>query len=378
MKTILLFIFLLGCGLNESLVNSIGEQAKDVIDKAKSQGGQKGIQTLNDEIEDLEEKIDKKESEYRRLKNRIDDKEEELDEKQDELDGVEKRLREIEERLKAGGLTPEEIQVLKDERDRLQGDKTTLEQEKQRLQDQINGLNTDKEQLEAERDQAKADLEAVKEARDDLQRQLDEALRGKRSAENRADRERDRADRERDRANRAESCYTKNICGRGRKIEGAILSAKGETDCREVNICDLWGITRLEIRGSNNNKNCSNKDTLGFVESDFSELKNLRELDLSGNCLKYLQDRSSFDFFIPDTIKRIDLTNTGVRKLPQNFRFPPGIVDGGVTVTEFIYCANVSYKRKLTASSGSWVWPHNHNFQGRVPTEEVMREEYCY
>ena len=404
MKAILLFIFLSGCGLNESLVNSIGEQAKDVIDKAKSQGGQKGIQTLNDEIEDLEEKIDKKESEYRRLKNRIDDKEEELDEKQDELDDVEKRLREIEDRLNEGGLTPEEVKALKDERDRLQGEKTTLEQEKQRLQDQINGLNTDKEQLEAERDQAKADLEAVKEARDDLQRQLDEALSGKRSAENRASRERDRANRERDRANRAEDCWKTNICGRSRDIKNAILKKQGETDCEKVKVCELWGITSLDLSGSysygdtgapKNSPHCGN-NTLVFNKEDFRDFKNLENLNLSGVCLFKKREGAGvelktkagiFEYLLK--IRRIDLRQTGVGSLPSNFFTDNNLrtlEDGGVKVTNFVYCGEPEppFKRKLTGYAHTpWIKGLvSHTFfyvDGmRESDKEGIKNAHCY
>ena len=387
MKTILFFIFLSGCGLNESLVNSIGEQAKDVIDKAKSQGGQKGIQTLNDEIEDLEEKIDKKESEYRRLKNRIDDKEEELDEKQDELDDVEKRLREIEDRLNEGGLTPEEIQALKDERDRLQGDKTTLEQEKQRLQDQINGLNTDKEQLEAERDQAKADLEAVKQARDDLQRQL-----------SRTKRERDNARESASQAGRERDCWKQtkfNFCtSHNAELKTAVLAELGlaDSECDEVNICHLRSINTLRFRGNGDKKiNCGNTQTPHnppsfFSEDFFEDLSNLRELDLSGRCLTYLRDRNDFDFFIPATVRRINLTNTGVDRLPRNFVFPDSIRE--VTVSDFIYCGNEplpSYVNKLKPSSigdrnRDYVKAHNDPYWMTLTetTTSLPEDTYCY
>ena len=362
MKAILLFFFLSGCGLNESLVNSIGEQAKDVIDKAKSQGGQKGIQTLNDEIEDLEEKIDKKESEYRRLKNRIDDKEEELDEKQDELDDVEKRLREIEDRLNEGGLTPEEVKALKDERDRLQGEKTTLEQEKQRLQDQITGLNTDKEQLEAERDQAKADLEAVKEARDDLQRKLDKAIKDR----DRARRERDsaRADEQtqRDRARTAEEqrkCWKRtsfDVCGIKDKIQVAIRQALSNKPCGDTNICDLEGITRLNLKTEPQEQNSANcEGNLELSPADFKNFKSLEELDFRGTCLRGLTEYRGSDGFFKGltSLRWIDLSDTNTDRLsPSFFNNGAGVILENlqeVIVSDFGWCSSSPppYKEQL-------------------------------
>ena len=362
MKTILFFVFLSGCGLNESLVNSIGEQAKDVIDKAKSQGGQKGIQTLNDEIEDLEEKIDKKENEYRKLKNRIDDKEDELDEKEDELDkkqneldDVEKRLREIEERLKAGDLTPEEIQALKDERDRLQGEKTTLESEKQQLQDQIAGLNSDKEQLETERDQAKAerdqaktDLEAVKQARDDLQRQLDKAIKDR----DRARRERDNArageQTQRDRARTAEedrACWKRtsfDVCGIKDKIQVAIRQALSNKPCGDTNICDLEGITTLNLT-SEPPQERSSRSCAGNLElspADFKYFIRLDTLDFSGTCLSGFSDYTGREGFFNglNSLRTIDLQDTGVTILPLNFF--DGVLGTlqEIKVDSFVYC----------------------------------------
>ena len=389
MKAILLFIFLSGCGLNESLVNSIGEQAKDVIDKAKSQGGQKGIQTLNDEIEDLEEKIDKKENEYRKLKNRIDDKEDELDEKEDELDkkqneldDVEERIREIEERLKAGGLTPEEIQALKDERDRLQGEKTTLESEKQQLQDQIAGLNSDKEQLETERDQAKAerdqaktDLEAVKQAKADLQRELERV----KAERDRARRERDDAERKvgdatgrLSKAERERKCWRDtrfDFCGRSLKLKQAVLDQiSGVSDCSNIHICHLESITSLDLSGSYDpaSGDCDNHKAV-FTEKDFKGFRDLESLDFSGTCVKGFEEYTgSAGFFNGlNDLHTIDLEDTDVEKLSADFfNGLPALQN--IIVTDFVYCSNEEppYKDKLKH-------PGNFYPDGGVPG-------YCY
>ena len=95
-----LYLSLTGCGLYEDSYNSMSAQARAIIDRANSEGGSKGVQTLNDEIRGLEDKIAKKEKEYSRLKDQIYDKEDDLDEKEDELDEVENRIREIQASLR--------------------------------------------------------------------------------------------------------------------------------------------------------------------------------------------------------------------------------------------------------------------------------------
>ena len=108
-------------------MDSIGEQAKEVIDRAKDQGGTKGVRTLNKEIEELEDDLAAKEREYRQLKNKIDDKEDDLEETEEELE-------EIEEKLKNTRLTDDEREELEEERDRLRTEKAGI-------QSQINSLN---------------------------------------------------------------------------------------------------------------------------------------------------------------------------------------------------------------------------------------------
>ena len=377
MKAILFFIFLSGCGLNAGLVNSIGEQAKEVIDKAKSQGGQAGIQTLNDEIQDLEDKIDKKESEYRRLKNRIDDKEDELDEKQDELDDVEKRLREIEDRLNEGGLTPEEIQALKDERDRLQSDKTTLEQEKQQLQDQIAGLSSDKERLETERDQAKADLEAVKQARDDLQRQLDRARTERDNALESAKQARDGEGRQKTRADKAETdrdCWRDtrfNFCTRSRGFRDKVAGIIGEP-CGDINICDLKKITSLDFSSPPPTNNDSCVGNLELKPDDFEGFTKLETLDFSGTCLSGLEEYTGSEGFFNglNSLRTIDLQEARISKLSESFFNGLSSLQE-VKVNGFIVCGSYpdSFKSKLR---GSFTFTTDHEYRN------MDMSAYCY
>ena len=101
-----------------------------------------------------------------------------------------------------------------------------------------------------------------------------------------------------------------------------------------------------------------------YNKNDFKGLDNLVTLDLSGNCIGArngaridLTDKANEGFFahLPK-IQRIDLTNTGVNKLPRDF-FTAGnlrtLINEGVTVSRFIYCGEPEspYKSKLKASS---------------------------
>ena len=247
-----------------------------------------------------------------------------------------------------GTLTPEEIADLQAELNELQRQKNDLTAKKDDLQKQINDLKKEKARLENDRDQAEDDLQAIKDERDDLQELIKEKEK------------RERLQREA----KEKSCKEGtdrgiiSVCSRTEKVKNAIESAVGKS-CSDMTICDLKEeVTSLDLSVIPDTQ-CNADTPLPFKMTDFHYLHSLEELDLSGNCLKQLEDSASAGFFDSlSSIKSIDLSNTGVRRLPGNF-FNESVIntleDGGVTVTEFIYCGNpeASFKDKLASSSST-------------------------
>ena len=171
------------------------------------------------------------------------------------------------------------------------------------------------------------------------------------------------------------------FCDRTAKIRDAILRQLSGVACEAVSQANLNTITSLDLSGSytlsmGGEAPCTS-NSFSFNKNDFKGLDNLVDLDLSGNCIG-TRDGEAIDLTAPANkqmfsylpkIRRIDLTNTAVNKLPRDF-FTAGnlrtLDDEGVTVSSFVYCGEPEspYKSKLKASSTGdsgidWVLAHN-------------------
>lgn len=362
MKTIFIFLFfLMGCS---SLTESVSDETKSVIQEAKNTGGQKGIDLLNKKIKDLEDKISKKETEYRRIKKRIDDKEDDLDDLNDEIDEKKRQLADILERLDDDSLSPEERARLEAEAQRLRDQVADLESDKTDLENQINTLQTQKTQAEADRDQALADLDGMRQARDDLQEELRRAIAQRNTARDERDtarNERDTANRKRRTAEEERECWKRtrfNFCDRRVKLKDKIIGqVSGVSECENINICHLEDITTLDLSDNYDPANNCNPHKVDLRPSDFEGLKNLETLNLFGICLQHFESFTDGGFFKNlNSIREINLQDTGVGRLASNFfeDVTDTLADGGVRVTDFIYCSNQEppYKDKLFMGDG--------------------------
>ena len=126
-------------------------------------------------------------------------------------------------------------------------------------------------------------------------------------------------------------------------------TAEYNTCCDSINYCDLEEITSLDLSGDSDptevGYQCIDHE-IRLVEQDFEGLTKLTFLDLSGNCLRYLESKtygSGADGFFRhlDSIERINLQDTYLRKISQSFF--KGVLDtlddrGVIFNNGFIYC----------------------------------------
>lgn len=317
---------------------------------------QENKQTKTDEDTDDDGDTDE-DKKVKKLKDRVYNKENELEEAEDELNDVEDKLEDIKEKLRTN------TQLSTEQRERLQREKTALEAQKSTLQNSINSLNSQIATL-------RTDLATAESERDTARR------------------ERDTARSERDTARTERECWKKttgDFCTRTSKVVARIIARPEitKTDCAEVNYCDLEKITTLDLSGSYDpsSDSCS-AHQLSIQPSDFFGLTKLETLNLSGNCLNTVMGFTASSGFFRglDSIRRIDLQETGVYKLSDNFfnGILDTLEDGKVLVTDFTYCSSPesSYKSKLGEREGA-----NENFVGtavysRTPNFDAT--QYCY
>ena len=183
-------------------------------------------------------------------------------------------------------------------------------------------------------------------------------------------------------------CWRKtrfSVCDRLTKVKDKIIEQiEDVTDCREVNYCDLAKIETLDLSGSYDpgGSDPCNSHELNIQERDFEGLTGLTSLDLSGNCLRHLERKnyanSANGFFKHlSSIETINLQDSDVGKLSKNFF--NGVLDtlddGGLSVTDFIYCSNPEspWKRKLGGTEG-----RNSDFAGTSAYPSYNPNDYCY
>ena len=337
MKAILFFIsflFFISCESNESAIGSIGETAKEVIDKAKATGGAEGLSSLNKKIDELEDKLSDKKKAYKRLQYEIEDNEDDLKETNDELEDIATQL--------SQRLTPEKRKELEDR-------KAFLERKKTQLEGTISSLNTQKATLESDLATARSDLQAMTNARDNLQTQLDDRTT-----------ERNTARTERD-------CWKKtkdDFCARNQKLKTVVIAqVAGISACEDINYCHLEDITRLDLSGSFDRQSACNSNPeynrlTTLQPSDFIGFTKLEFLNLSGNCLKELEQSPPL-FKHLTKIKEINLQDTNIIRLSKNFFTSDNIdtlEDGKVWVNWFLYCTGTGtpYKDKLSSEAKAY------------------------
>ena len=197
-----------------------------------------------------------------------------------------------------------------------------------------------------------------------------------------------------------------NFCSRTTQFRDKILGKFTGLVCRDINRCHLESFISLDLSGSYVYKGRTPESCLHnifkFNKDDFKGFNKLESLDLSGNCLGggstfpqsglNLREKTNEGIFsnLPK-IKRIDLTDTGVDRLPKDF-FTRGnlrtLDDEGVTVTAFMYCGSGQYlapfisklKAQSTGDSNfDWVLAHNAPYwQSRTPPITIDPSTYCY
>ena len=350
MKIILLFLFFISCNLNESLVDSIGETAKSVIEKAKEQGGSTGVSTLNKEIDKLEDEIADLKKKRSALEDKIDDKEDDLEEIEDELEEIKERLENDRE------LDPAERERLENERDRLQTRRDDLTREITTLREQITTAENAKTQAENT-------LRDVRQAKE----RLEADLRTRTTERDRARTERDTANREKTRVETERDCWKKtkgDFCTRNQKLKTVVIAqVAGISACEDINYCHLEDITRLDLSGSFDRQSACNSNPeynrlTTLQPSDFIGFTKLEFLNLSGNCLKELEQSPPL-FKHLTKIKEINLQDTNIIRLSKNFFTSDNIdtlEDGKVWVNWFLYCTGTGtpYKDKLSSEAKAY------------------------
>ena len=361
---LLSFILFVGCDLNESLIHSIGDKAKEVIDQAKSQGGSKGIDTLNKELKKLKDKLADREDDLEDLEDDLEDKEEDIDKKAKELNKIKNRLAEVEAELENPDLTAEQRRALEEQRDDLIEDKTALESKIRALEEQRDDLEEQRDDLEEQRDDLIEDKTALELA--------------KRQAES-----------ERDCWKRTLDLKVR-ICDRNTKVKKALVSAVNNinsaiNDCADVHICHLEGITSLDLSGTwiegDQNHPCSDHSLGTLKPSDFEGLTYLERLTFQQSCLinsGLMAYTASEGFFSGlDRIKRINFQTTGIFKLSANFfnGVLDTLEDGQVYVNGFIYCSSplATFKSKLGVNEGEYG-----DFTGTASHSGINTATYCY
>ena len=286
--------------------------------------------------------------EVKKLKDRVQSKKDELEDAEDELSDVEDELEEIEDQLRKNkNLSAADRKRLEDQKKALESQKNTLETQITSLNSQITSLTTDLATARTERDTARS---------------------------------------ERDTARTERECWKKTkseVCPRTSKVVARIMASLTKTDCADVNYCDLETITTLDLSGSYDpsSDSCS-AHQLSIQPSDFLGLTKLETLNLSGTCLNTVMGFTASSGFFRglDSIRRIDLQETGVYKLSDNFfnGILDTLEDGKVLVTDFTYCSSPesSYKSKLGEREGA-----NENFVGTAAysrTPNFDASQYCY
>ena len=332
----IIFFLLLSCDL-ESGLDSISKTANSIIDKATQQGGVQGIATLEVALKKSKQKVSD-------LQDDLEDAEDDLEDAEDDLEDKKRELREVNARLSDPDLTAEERQRLEREAEDLQNNIDTLTQQVSDKQADIDRLTqqvSDKEDEITQLNTAKAELES-----------------------------------ERD-------CWKKtklSLCDRAQAVQDKVLESVSEiSDCNDIHYCHLENITTLDLSGIDGYFNPSDGDCnshlLSLKPSDFYGLTGLENLDLSGNCLKGLstyEDSTGF-FSTLNSLKRVNISDSEIDKLSKGFF--NGVIDtlddGGVGISDFIYCADpvVPYLSKL----GSDKTPHNHRDYRGIDTSA-----YCF
>ena len=284
---------------------------------------------------DLDKNLTKKEKEYKKLKEEVSEKEDDLADAEDDLDDVNDELEKVNEKLKTSRLTAEE-------REDLEEQKRDLESEKRTLQTSIASLRADITRLTGERDTARREKEQAERARDTAQTERD--------------------------------CWKKtevSFCSRNEGFKTKVLSQiDGVTNCNNVNYCHLESLTTLDLSGTYDpsNDTCSDH-AFAISKRDFAGFINLIELNLSKLCLSSGLPVGVFANL--PKIQRINLQDTDINQLPSNF-FTSGnigtLVDGGVTVTDFVYCHDPEpiFKSKLGPASDLY------------PSTAGTKATYCY
>ena len=313
MKAIILILFLcsyIACEQGEGLNATKPANPKVDVDSSKpvSSSSRRSRSVVAQEIDDLEDELKELKKQRKDLSTRIEDKEDDLEEVEDELEDIKDRLRNNRQ------LDPAERQRLENERDSLQERRNTL-------QGEINSLKAQKTEAENARKRAESKLAEEQKKSKCLQDTL-----------------------------------KYSVCDRTPEVRDALRLKFSNKACRDINYCELSTITELDLSARKGLYVESNPcNDWGLKKSDFKGLTNLRELDLSDNCLEKLQEKTSAGFFNELTnIKEIDLDDTGITRLPGDF-FSRDIInslrDGGVIVSsDFVYCSapESPFKAKLS------------------------------
>ena len=197
-----------------------------------------------------------------------------------------------------------------------------------------------------------------------------------------------------------------DFCSRTSQFRGRILNKFSGLACGDINLCHLESFNSLDLSGSYAYKGRTTQSCLNnifkFNKDDFKGFNKLLSLDLSGNCLGggstfpqsglNLRAKANEGIFsnLPK-IKRIDLTDTGVDRLPKDFFTRDNLrtLDNkGVTVTAFLYCGSGQYlapfisKLKAQSTDNSdfdWVLAHNApHWQSQIPPITIPASDYCY
>ena len=183
---------------------------------------------------------------------------------------------------------------------------------------------------------------------------------------------------------RERACWKKtrdDFCDRAPKLKTAVLKKFDDiSDCSDINYCHLESITSLNLSGDfePTDDDCDSHELI-LSPSDFVGFTGLETLDLSGQCLKGLKSYTGSEGFFSelDSIERINLSDSDVFKLSSDFfnGVMDTLDDGGVVVTDFIYCSSPEspFKSKLGVTEGT-----NADFSGTGAYSNIDTTEYCY
>ena len=310
--------------------------------------------------------LSKKEKEYKDLKDKVTDKEDDLSDAEKDLEEAEEDLEEAKDNLEEINAQLRNSRLTAEQRAQLLRDKATAEQAKTRAETALQEAEQAKARAETALQEARtAHAQALERER----REHAQALERERTAKETALRE----------ANTERDCWkrtTTSFCARTDSFKTRFFANKDDhtpaitaENCNDVNICDLEDITVLDLSGSydpdsDSSKTACNNNGLEFNKNDFIGFTKVTELKLNKNCLSCgsgwdsclttnLPDKTNEGIFSHlSEIRKIKLHDTSVVHLPRNF-FTSGnitkLINGGVTVTGFIYCneATVKYIDKL-------------------------------